>query len=311
MLPSISCFIGIPHNGVTMTVKILDGGLGRELKRIGAPFSQPNWSADALINAPKYVYQAHQNFIDAGAQIMMTNTYACVPFHLGEKLYNARGAELAALATKIAFELKQEELKKGNELLIAGSIPPACGSYRPDLFEVSLTKKVWADLQKAQQDYIDIWVIETLSSIVELTTAIEVFQHEAKPVFYSFTLDDESKDIPKLRSGELLADAIQHCINNKVSRVMFNCCIPEVVLNAIKCVKSLNSTIEIGAYANAFEPINNTHEANDSISDLRNISEQEYVDFAKSWYEAGATIIGGCCGITPSHIAQLKNAFKD
>ncbi|MGB0936272.1 MAG: homocysteine S-methyltransferase family protein [Colwellia sp.] len=293
-----------------MLVQILDGGLGRELERIGAPFSQPHWSADALINAPKYVYQAHQNFIDAGAEIIMTNTYACVPFHLGDELYNARGKELAALATKIAFEVKQEALKNGNEVIIAGSIPPASGSYRPDLFKASLTKKVWSDLKEVQQDYVDIWVIETLSSIKELTTAIELFQHDPKPVYYSFTLDDKSEATPKLRSGELLQDTIQHCIDNNISRIMFNCCIPEVILNAIKCAKSIAPLIEIGAYANAFNPLKSNHEANGTISKIRDISEQAYVDFAISWHNAGATIIGGCCGITPNHIAQLHNAFS-
>jgi len=57
---------------------ILDGGMGRELKRIGAPFSQPLWSAQALIEAPHYVTQAHQGFIDAGAEIIIANSYACV-----------------------------------------------------------------------------------------------------------------------------------------------------------------------------------------------------------------------------------------
>ncbi len=65
---------------------ILDGGMGRELKRIGAPFSQPQWSAQALIESPEYVYQAHQSFINAGAEIIIANSYACVPFHLGETL---------------------------------------------------------------------------------------------------------------------------------------------------------------------------------------------------------------------------------
>ncbi|GAM61183.1 homocysteine S-methyltransferase [Vibrio ishigakensis] len=61
-------------------VTILDGGMGRELKRIGAPFSQPLWSAQALIESPKHVAQAHLGFIEAGAEIITVNSYACVPF---------------------------------------------------------------------------------------------------------------------------------------------------------------------------------------------------------------------------------------
>ena len=66
-------------------ITILDGGMGRELQRVGAPFRQPEWSAQALIEAPHYVSQVHRNFIKAGAEIITTNTYALVPFHLGQQ----------------------------------------------------------------------------------------------------------------------------------------------------------------------------------------------------------------------------------
>ena len=60
---------------------ILGGGMGRELQRIGAPFQQPEWSAQALLEAPHFVSQVHRSFIDAGADIITTNAYAILPFH--------------------------------------------------------------------------------------------------------------------------------------------------------------------------------------------------------------------------------------
>ena len=56
------------------SLRLLDGGMGRELQRIGAPFRQPEWSALALIEAPEFVLQAHQAFIEAGARIITTNS---------------------------------------------------------------------------------------------------------------------------------------------------------------------------------------------------------------------------------------------
>jgi len=64
-------------------IQILDGGMGRELLRIGAPFAQPEWSALALMQAPDMVARAHRHFIDAGAEIITANTYALIPFHVG------------------------------------------------------------------------------------------------------------------------------------------------------------------------------------------------------------------------------------
>ncbi|MEK9760063.1 MAG: homocysteine S-methyltransferase family protein, partial [Candidatus Puniceispirillum sp.] len=58
---------------------ILDGGLGRQLEAMGAPFRQPEWSALALIEAPDFVRQAHDAFIAAGAEVISTNSYALVP----------------------------------------------------------------------------------------------------------------------------------------------------------------------------------------------------------------------------------------
>ena len=100
---------------------ILDGGMGRELKRIGAPFSQPLWSAQALIESPQHVQQVHRSFVDAGAQIITVNSYACVPFHLGEQRYAEQGKALAEKAAVIAHEVAKNS---PNKVLVAGSLPP-------------------------------------------------------------------------------------------------------------------------------------------------------------------------------------------
>jgi S-methylmethionine-dependent homocysteine/selenocysteine methylase len=83
-------------------VTVLDGGMGRELLRIGAPFRQPEWSALALFDGPDWVVQAHTNFIEAGAEVITTNSYAVVPFHIGDERFAARGRELAELSGQLA-----------------------------------------------------------------------------------------------------------------------------------------------------------------------------------------------------------------
>ena len=72
-------------------ITILDGGMGRELHRIGAPFRQPEWSALALIETPERVAEVHDGFAAAGARILTTNSYAVVPFHIGEARFAAMG----------------------------------------------------------------------------------------------------------------------------------------------------------------------------------------------------------------------------
>jgi S-methylmethionine-dependent homocysteine/selenocysteine methylase len=70
-------------------VTILDDGTGRELLRVGAPFRQPEWSALALIEAPEFVTRAHRAFIAAGAEVITSDSYALVPFHLGAARFGA------------------------------------------------------------------------------------------------------------------------------------------------------------------------------------------------------------------------------
>ncbi|OIN27827.1 homocysteine S-methyltransferase family protein [Vibrio barjaei] len=285
---------------------ILDGGMGRELKRMGAPFSQPYWSAQALIEAPHFVEKAHQQFIDAGADIITTNSYACVPFHLGDLLYQERGTELASLAAKLA---KNAVSHSNRAVTIAGSLPPAFGSYRPDLFMAEQGAQVWQDLMQAQDAYVDIWLVETLSSIEEAQVVSQVLAESTKPKYYAYTLLDDVSQLGKLRSGETVVDAVQSLLKHNPDGILFNCSIPEVIEAALaataKVLESHHSSICLGAFANSFTPIQSGHKANDAVQELRDVCPQEYLQFAKKWQQHGANVIGGCCGIGPEHIEVL------
>ena len=83
-------------------IQILDGGMGRELKKIGAPFRQPEWSALALMQSPELVSDVHTHFLNAGATVITTNAYALVPFHIGEQTFNEQAFKLAETAAKLA-----------------------------------------------------------------------------------------------------------------------------------------------------------------------------------------------------------------
>ena len=287
---------------------ILDGGMGRELKEIGAPFSQPLWSAQALIEAPQFVTQAHQHFIDAGAELIITNSYACVPFHLGEQRFSEQGFELAELSGKLA----QSVAKSANHTVtVAGAIPPPFGSYRPDLFKAEQAKPIVQTLYDAQAPYVDLWMIETLCSLEEFSAIHDVLKESDKPCYYAFSLSDETGSAATLRSGQAVTDAIKLAVQSDAAAVLFNCSVPEVMEQAIKDAKQvlieLGSTIEIGVYANNFAPISSEHEANDTLQCMRELSPADYLVYAKRWYQLGATIIGGCCGIGPKHIKALSD----
>ncbi|MBX8571962.1 homocysteine S-methyltransferase family protein [Pseudomonas cichorii] len=291
---------------------ILDGGMGRELQRRGAPFRQPEWSALALSEAPEAVRAVHTAYIDSGAQVITSNSYAVVPFHIGEERFAREGQALADLAGRLARESADAS---GGRAKVAGSLPPLFGSYRPDLYKPELAAEVLKPLVAGLAPHVDLWLAETQSCIIEARTIRAGLPADGKPFWLSFTLQDEDTDeVARLRSGEPVADAARAAAELGAAALLFNCSQPEVIGDAIDAArevfKSLNVEIAIGAYANAFPPQPKDAKANDGLDELRaDLDPQGYQQWAADWVKRGATHIGGCCGIGPEHIAVLAKSL--
>lgn len=291
---------------------ILDGGMGRELQRRGAPFRQPEWSALALTDAPEAVVAVHAAYIQSGAQVITSNSYAVVPFHIGEERFAREGQALAATAGQLA---RQAADAAGGRALVAGSLPPLFGSYRPDLFDANRAAEILQPLVSGLAPHVDLWLAETQSAIVEARTIRAGLPADGKPFWLSFTLQDEdTDDTPRLRSGEPVADAARAAAELGAATLLFNCSQPEVIGAAIDAARAvfaeLNVQIGVGAYANAFPPQPKDAKANDGLDELReDLDPQGYQQWAADWVKRGATHIGGCCGIGPEHIAVLAETL--
>ncbi|WP_095137756.1 homocysteine S-methyltransferase family protein [Pseudomonas sp. Irchel s3a10] len=292
----------------TASTVILDGGMGRELQRAGAPFRQPEWSALALIEAPQAVEAVHAAYIASGANVITSNSYAVVPFHIGEARFAAEGQALAALAGELA---QRAVRASGKAVRVAGSLPPLFGSYRPDLFEAARVNELLTPLVTGLAPHVDLWLAETQSSIIEARSIRAGLPQDGKPFWLSFTLKDEDTDeVPRLRSGEPVAEAAAVAAELGVETLLFNCSQPEVIGAAIDAARDtferLGVQIQIGAYANAFPPQPKEATANDGLDPLRDdLDPPGYLHWAKDWQLRGASHLGGCCGIGPEHIAVL------
>nr|WP_314494266.1 homocysteine S-methyltransferase family protein [uncultured Pseudomonas sp.] len=288
---------------------ILDGGMGRELQRRGAPFRQPEWSALALSEAPEAVVAVHSAYIEAGASVITSNSYAVVPFHIGEARFAAEGQALAATAGQLARAAADIGAQP---VRVAGSLPPLFGSYRPDLYTAERVDEVLTPLLRGLAPYVDLWLAETQSAIAEVQAIRARLPQDGKPFWVSFTLQDEDTDeTPRLRSGEPVSAAAEAVAELGVQTLLFNCSQPEVIGAAIDAAKAvferLGADIAIGAYANAFPPQPKDATANDGLDELRDdLDPPGYLRWTQNWRARGASLLGGCCGIGPEHIAQLK-----
>lgn len=293
-------------------VTILDGGMGRELKRSGAPFRQPEWSALALIEAPERVEAVHRGYVAAGAQVITTNSYALVPFHIGAERFAARGRELADLAGRLA-----RRAAGAGEAKVAASLPPLFGSYRPDLYDPGEAAQLLSVLVEGLSPHTDIWLGETLSALAEARNVIAGVAEDPRPLWLSFTLADDPGDAAgyaRLRSGEAVGDAARLAIGAGAAAILFNCSQPEAmapaIAEAVAVRDAAGAAIEVGVYANAFPPQGSEATANETVLPLRDdLDPAGYAGRARVWVDAGATIVGGCCGIGPEHIAVLSAEF--
>jgi S-methylmethionine-dependent homocysteine/selenocysteine methylase len=288
---------------------VLDGGMGKHLERSGAPFQQPEWSALALLEDPDAVRRAHDDFIAAGADVIIVNSYAVVPFHIGGERFAERGLELAALAGRLAQEAASQA---DRPVRVAGSLPPLFGSYEPDKFRPADAPPMYDVLVEAQAPYVDLWIAETVSSIAEANAIIAaVDRHDpAAELWMSFTVPDEAPgDSVTLRSGETIADGVA-AVRDRASAILFNCSPPEAIGVGLRQVHDAlgdNPTgIRVGAYANAFVEKEEGYAANEIVLDRRDeLTPERYAAMCAAWAAGGATIIGGCCQMFPEHITAL------
>jgi S-methylmethionine-dependent homocysteine/selenocysteine methylase len=296
---------------IAKNLTLLDGGMGRQLERMGAPFRLPEWSAQALIEAPEYVLRAHLAFVESGADVITTNSYGLVPHMIGDDRFNSVGPLLADRAGQVARQAAGARSRL--PAVVAGSLPPTIPSYRPSLFDAGSATRTLEVLVGGLAPYVDFWLIETQSSVAEALAAIEVTRATPLPAWVSFTLRDEAgRTGPALlRSGETVEEAVRAVSAAGAQAILFNCSQPEAMGAAVQATRRLVPGSQVGVYANAFVPEPPSDEPYAGISQLRaDLTPQRYLEWAREWINLGATIIGGCCGIGPEHIAALRDGLR-
>ncbi len=286
---------------------LLDGGMGRELRFRGVDVMTSIWSARALIDAPAVVREVHRDFINAGADVITINSYGIVKSNLAWAGIEERFAELNLTACSLAKEAREES---GRDVLIAGSLPPLAGSYRPDrVGKFEEIEPLYCEQAEVLAPHVDLLLCETMSSADEGRAAAAAATGTGTPVWMCWTLHEDRSG--SLRSGEDIGEAARALTDLPISGVLVNCCAPESITRAMPQLKQTGLTY-IGGYANTFQPIPRDWDLTgdkktDGALGLRgDLDPDRYAAHANDWLNAGATVIGGCCGTRPAHIARLK-----
>lgn len=289
-----------------MDITILDGGMGQELvHRAGR--ATPLWSMQALIDAPDLVLSVHRDFFAAGAEVATTNTYAVLPDRLESFGIADRLQDLTETGCRLAAKARDA----AGAGIVAGSLGPLGFSYQPDNApRPEVAAEIYARVAALQAPMVDVLMLETMSSVDQARGGLMGASVPGKPVWIAFSVDDE--DGTKLRSGEPLEEVAPLLRAFTPARVLLNCSRPEAVSQGLPILAGLHP--HTGAYANGFTKIdarfNKIGATVDLLSARKELDPAAYAVFARDWVAAGARSVGGCCEISPAHIAELTRVLK-
>lgn len=283
-------------------ITLLDGSIGQELVHRAGDRPTPLWSTSVMLEHPDLVRAVHGDYFAAGATIATTNTYAVLRDRLRPAGLEDRFADLIEAAL---VEAEAARAAHGGGR-IAASLGPLGASYRPDLFPTEEeAAAAYGELVSLMESRVDLWLIETVSSVAHARGALKGCAGSALPVWLSVTVEDE--DGTRLRSGEALADLAPVVEALRPDAVLVNCSRPEAIAAALAILKPLG--LPMGAYANGFTRITEAFLEDrptvEALTARKDLGPEDYADFAMGWVEAGATIVGGCCEVGPAHIAEL------
>ncbi len=286
---------------------LIDGGMGRELRARGVEVPDTIWSAAALITDPDVVRRIHEDYIEAGADVITTNTYGLIRTDLAKNGIDDRFADLNRLACRLAEEARR---RAGRRVALAGSLPPLRGSFRPDrVGPFDLLLGHYREQAELLAPYVDLMLCETMSSAAEARAAATAACATGKPVWVAFTLHEDRSG--RLRSRESLSEAIENLSDLPISGVLANCCAPESITAAMGPLADAGIPW-FGGYANTFEPIpedwllDGDGESDGALALREDLDPEAYADHVRQWLAGRATVIGGCCGTGPAHIERLR-----
>lgn len=282
---------------------LADGAMGTVLYARGIFI---NRCYDELnLSDPNLILSVHEEYLQAGAEILESNTFGANRFRLARHGLAGKVAEINAAGVRIAREaVAHLKEKQAGEAWVAGSVGPLGVRLEP-LGKTSLeeARAAFAEQMRVLAEAgADLIIIETMPALNEAHEALQAAREAAPglPVLVMVTVDDESNCL----DGSSPQQAAALLTEWGADAVGVNCSTgPSTVLTAVEAMRTA-TTLPLAAMPNAGMP---------RAVEGRNIylcSPEYMASFARKAIAAGAQLVGGCCGTTPNHIRAMRSAMR-
>ncbi|HWE22799.1 MAG TPA: homocysteine S-methyltransferase family protein [Myxococcales bacterium] len=281
----------------TGQVYLLDGAVGTELGRRGVETRGGLFSAAALLDerGRAVLREVHRAYVEAGADVITAATFRT----------NRRALTAAGLAAKFPelarVAVHEARSAAAGRAWVAGSLAPVEDCYRPDLRPPpgQASKEHLEHARALAAAGCDLLLVETVAAADEGLAAVAAAAATGLPVWVAAMATPQGT----LLDGSDLKEFFRRAVAAGAEATLVNCTPPDGVDLALSSASAAN--VPFGAYAHlgAVDPAVPWGVA-------PKLSPDQYADRAASWIERGATIVGGCCGTTPAHIAALAARFR-
>lgn len=276
----------------------MDGGTGTEILRRGIKTTLPLWSAGVFLTNPEIIKQIHEDYIKAGAEIIITNTFRTTKRTFAKVGMAKKAKEMTVLACKSARDAIKK-VKPSHEVYIAGSIAPLEDCYTPKLTpdDGKIKEEHLEHAKNLKEGGVDFLLVETMITIKEAVFALEAAKKVSLPIAISFCCNDKFE----LLGGEKLKKTVNAVSKFDPLFLSINCTSGSSTRKIMKKLRTFTD-LPLGAYANG----DGVPDDDQGWKFTGNITPEKYLSFAKDWINDGVQIIGGCCGTNPEFIKKIS-----
>ena len=279
---------------------LIDGATGTEAERRGVPQLDNAWNGGGALSHPDIVRQVHLDYLEAGAEVIISNSFATHLHALEAAGEGARFEEYNRRAVELAVEARASGGHEG--ALVAGGIsywswrgdmPPAAGMRAATIRQAAIMREAGADLI----------MLEMMVDQTNLEITLAAVRDCGLPVWAGITTGRAPDGQICLRKGDPLAPALRTLAEARVELINIMHTEVEFVADSIDAARR-DWSGPLGVYAHSSTEIDKRWVFENVIS------PHDYADLADGWRAQGLSLIGGCCGIGAAHIHELCHRMK-